>query len=203
MRIAAVVLAGGASSRFGGNKLAAPLGGRPVLDHALAAVAGITDVVVVVIGPGDPAPAIRGDLGVEVVVARDVVAHQGPLAGLAAGLAALRETGRPIDIALVVAGDMPTLVPDVLRLLVEALAADPTLGVARLESEPVSVLPAAMRPGIAVPAAAALLAADRRSLRGLLDVVPSASISAAEWRALDPDGATLRDVDTPADLRGG
>ncbi len=199
MNLAALVLAGGASSRFGGNKLAAPLEGRPVLEHALRAAAAVANPIVLVMGPDDPVPHLPADLGADVVMARDAVAHRGPLAGLVAGLAALP---RPVDVAIVVAGDMPTVVPAVLGLLVRTLVRDPSLGVACLEAEPATLLPAALRPSVAGPAAEALLAADRRSLRGLLDAVPTVVAPAADWRALDPDGATLRDVDTPGDLTG-
>jgi molybdopterin-guanine dinucleotide biosynthesis protein A len=199
MRPAAIVLAGGASSRFGANKLAAPLAGRPVLEHALRAAAAVANPVVLVLGPDDPVPSLPAELGAVVVLARDAVAYRGPLAGLATGLAALP---RPVDVAIVVAGDMPTLLPAVLELLVGVLVRKPSLGAACLETEPVSPLPAAVRPSVAGPAAEALLAADRRSLRGLLDAVPTVFVPAAAWRALDPDGATLRDVDTPGDLAG-
>ena len=197
MRPAAIVLAGGASSRFGANKLAADLEGRPVLEHALRSAAAIADPVVLVLGPDDPVPRLPGDLGAEVVLARDAVAHLGPLAGLAAGLDALP---RPLDVAILVAGDMPTLVPAVLDLLTWRLARDPSLGVVCLEADPASPLPAAVRPSIAGPAAVTLLAADRRSLRGLIAAIPNAIVPAVDWRALDPDGVTLRDLDTPADL---
>jgi hypothetical protein len=49
-------------------------------------------------------------------------------------------------------------------------------------------------------AVAALLAADRGSLRALINAVPAATLPVADWVRLDPDGRTLRDVDTPADL---
>jgi molybdopterin-guanine dinucleotide biosynthesis protein A len=199
VRPAAIVLAGGAASRFGGNKLAADLEGRPVLEYALRAVAAVASPVVLVVGPDDPVPWLPGDLGTDIVLARDAVAHRGPLAGLAAGLAALPH---PVDIALVVAGDMPTLVPAVLELLGAALVRDRSRGAACLEAEPASPLPAAVRPSVASPAAEALLAADRRSLRGLLDAIPTAIVPAVDWRALDVVGATLRDVDTPGDLTG-
>jgi molybdopterin-guanine dinucleotide biosynthesis protein A len=199
VRPAAIVLAGGESTRFGGNKLAAELEGRPVLEHALRAVATVASPVVLVIGPDDPAPLLTGDSASDIVLARDAVAHRGPLAGLSAGLAALPD---PVDVAIVVAGDMPTLVPAVLELLAGVLVRDPSLGAAFLEAEPVSPLPAAVRPSVAGPAAEALLAADRRSLRGLLDAIPTVVVSATAWRALDPDGATLRDVDIPGDLTG-
>lgn len=202
MRPAAIVLAGGASSRFGGNKLAAELEGRPVLEHALRAAAAVASQIVLVIGPDDPAPWMPADLGAGVVLARDAVAHRGPLAGLEAGFGALAALPRPVDVAIVVAGDMPTLVPAVLELLAGTLAHDPSLGVACLEADPASLLPAAVRPSVAGPAASALLAADRRSLRGLLAAVPTAVVPAGDWRALDPHGATLRDVDTPDDLAG-
>ena len=58
MSVSAVVLAAGAASRFGGVKLLAELGGRPVLQHVLDAVdaQGLAEVVVVL---GDDAEAIE------------------------------------------------------------------------------------------------------------------------------------------------
>jgi molybdopterin-guanine dinucleotide biosynthesis protein A len=194
---AAIVLAGGASSRFGGDKLAAEYQGRPVLHHALAAVAAVADPVVLVLGPDTAVPAIPPGLAASLRIARDAVAHQGPLAGLAGGLAALPAG---IDRAIVVAGDMPALVPEVLRALLDAVGADIAIAAACLEADPPSPLPMAMRRVPTETAAIALLDADRRSLRALLDAVPSVVVPAATWRRLDPDGATLRDIDTPGDL---
>ena len=47
--VTAVVLAAGAGTRFGGGKLLAQIGGRPILQHVLDALAaaGVDDVVVV------------------------------------------------------------------------------------------------------------------------------------------------------------
>jgi molybdopterin-guanine dinucleotide biosynthesis protein A len=204
---AAIVLAGGASKRFGADKLAADLRGRPVLEHALRAVATVADPIVVVIGPDDPLPFLPPELGAEVLLARDVVAHQGPLAGLAVGMAVLaalpaRATLAAPEVAIVVAGDMPTLVPAVLRLLADTLAANPPLAAIALEADPLTPLPAAIRLAVAGPAAAELLAADRRSLLGLLAALDAATLPAAAWRAHDPDAATLRDIDTRDDLLG-
>ena len=57
-RIAAIVLAAGAGSRFGGGKLLAPLEGRPILQHVLERleIAGLHEVVVVV---GEDADAVE------------------------------------------------------------------------------------------------------------------------------------------------
>jgi len=56
--VTAIVLAAGSGSRFGGGKLLATFGGRPVLQHTLDAIAGapVDDVVVVL---GAEAPAIE------------------------------------------------------------------------------------------------------------------------------------------------
>ena len=198
MRPAAIVLAGGASRRFGGDKLAADLAGRPVLAHAVSAVAAVASPVVLVLGPEAPVP----DLGVPVVIARDTEAFGGPLAGLLAGLEALAALhDGPPDSALLVGGDMPSLVGAVLARMVAVLAADPALGAVTLETDPPSALPMAVRPALALPAVRGLLAADRRRLRGLLAVVRAAEVATADWRASDPEGRTLHDVDVPADLR--
>ena len=192
------MLAGGASRRFGGDKLAADLAGRPVLAHAVSAVAAVASPVVLVLGPEAPAP----ELGVPVVLARDTEAFGGPLAGLLAGLEALAALpGGPLDTALLVGGDMPSMMAAVLERMVAVLAADPALGAVTLEVDPPSALPMAVRPSLVLPAVRSLIEADRRRLRGLLAVVLAAEVAADDWRSLDPDARTLRDVDVPADLR--
>ncbi len=95
---------------------------------------------------------------------------------------------------------MPHLVPEVLALLAAAIDADPASGAATLEADPPCVLPLALRPSLARPAVDALLGRDRRALLALLDTLPTAVVAADSWRALDPRGRTLDDVDTPADL---
>jgi molybdopterin-guanine dinucleotide biosynthesis protein A len=197
----AIVLAGGASTRFGGDKLRATLDGRALLDHALEAVGPIANPIVVVIAPEAPSPPVPPALAHRVTVMHDGVAHRGPLAGLAAGLVALADIDGGSDaVALVVGGDMPHLVPGVLELLAAAVDADAAAGAATLEADPPCVLPLAVRPSIAGPVVDTLLRDDRRALRALLDRLTVAVVPRATWRSLDPDGRTLDDVDTPADL---
>jgi molybdopterin-guanine dinucleotide biosynthesis protein A len=216
VRSAAVVLAGGSSSRFGSDKLAALLDGRPLLHHALEAVAQVADRIVVVIAPEAPPPPIPALLAHRVVFARDAVAHVGPLAGLAAGLAALPSASSATpassatDIVIVVGGDMTSMVPSVLRLMAERLAEQPTIVAMTIEATgPMrglatgpTPLPMAIRPAAATSAIDAILGSGgRRSLLALLEAVPSSTLPHGAWRTLDPAGDTLRDVDTPADLR--
>jgi molybdopterin-guanine dinucleotide biosynthesis protein A len=201
VRPGAIVLAGGASSRFGGDKLAAELGGRPILQHTVEAVDAAASPVVLVLAPDAPIPAWAAAVGRSPVIARDAETYGGPLVGLAAGLAALHEAAPDVATALVVGGDMPALVPAVLELLAATLEADPALGAVTLAADPPAILPLAVRVAAAVAATAAILGGQgKRSLRALLAAVPSAVVPEAEWRALDSAAATLRDIDTPADL---
>jgi molybdopterin-guanine dinucleotide biosynthesis protein A len=190
MTTAAIVLAGGRSSRFGRDKLAEPIDGIPMLERAVSAVAGVVDEVLVVVAPGAVAEIPDGVRRVD-----DARAFQGPLAGVDAGLAAT-----DADVVLVVGGDMPTLVPAVLQRLIDALT-DPSVDAAVLEAggrhRP---LPMALRRGPAIAITETLLASDERRLRALRDGLALAVIPDAEWQADDPEGATLRDIDRPDDL---
>ena len=145
------------------------------------------------LAPDDPRP-----LPVGVARAHDAAAFEGPLAGLAAGLAALPSH---VELAVVVGGDMPALRPDVLALLLDALDHDPAVDVAQLhDGERPRPLPCAVRPRTTQPAADRLLADGERRLRSLSSIVRVVVIDGADWRRLDPAGDTLRDVDTPDDL---
>jgi molybdopterin-guanine dinucleotide biosynthesis protein A len=200
--VSGIVLAGGASRRFGDDKLAATLDGRSLLERAVAALAGVASEVLVVVAPGDDRPlpaAFRGAEAVPVWRAEDPETHGGPLVGLLAGLEAARE-----PLAVVVGGDMPTLNADVLRTLIRALgeaeagSAEAAVLVRHGTDHP---LPAAVRNGAATQAARQLLAEGERSLVALFRTLRTYRIAEADWRPLDPAGETLRDVDTPADLK--
>jgi molybdopterin-guanine dinucleotide biosynthesis protein A len=191
-----IVLAGGASSRFGRDKVTAEYGGRPLVHHALERLAVATDRIVLVLAPGAEVPPLPAALVDRIDIAHDGAAHQGPLAGLAAALDVVPAGAAH---ALLVGADMPHLEPTVLELLVSSLARDRGAGATLLESNPTATLPMAIDVELARLAANALLAEHRRSLRGLLDALHAIVIPAATWRALDPDARTLDDIDLPTD----
>ncbi len=92
--VAGLVLAAGEGRRFGGPKQLAVLDGRPLLEHALAALAELERVVVVL---GARADEIRAgaDLGrAEVIVCPDWA--DGMSASLRRGLAALEGAGEVV-----------------------------------------------------------------------------------------------------------
>jgi molybdopterin-guanine dinucleotide biosynthesis protein A len=193
-----IVLAGGRSTRFGRDKLVEPLGGRPLVHHAVLAVAQTTVEVLVVIGPIGDGPALPDarEAGVPIRVVRDPTTDGGPLVGLLAGLERARESS-----VVVAGGDMPSLAPDVIRALLRSLAASADADAVALERrgrrEP---LPIVLRTGAATTVAARLLADGERSLRALLAALRTRDLAEGDWRPLDPDGTTLRDIDVPADL---
>lgn len=190
-RVGAIVLAGGRSSRFGRDKLAAPVDGRPLLDHAIRAVQAVATDVVVVVSPTAPGRLMAG-----IRVVHDARPFEGPLAGVAAGLDGF--DGRTEQV-VIVAGDMPSLEPAVLALLLEALGPSTEAAVLGVSGGSVP-LPMAVRRVAAGRAVRRLLADDERSLRALGDALVAHVVPEAVWRHDDPEGRTLRDVDTPADL---
>jgi molybdopterin-guanine dinucleotide biosynthesis protein A len=188
------VLAGGRSTRFGtADKLGAMHAGRPLLHHAVARVAEITDDVVVVLAPDAPEPSVPPGMPVRLV--RDLREGEGPLAGAVAGLAHVERS-----LALVVGGDMPGLS---IAVVVEMLhvATDASVDAVTLQDgDRFRPLPAVIRAAPGRDSGQALLHQGERSLRAWLQAMRMAVIDEAAWTALDPERATLRDVDEPADL---
>jgi molybdenum cofactor cytidylyltransferase len=117
----AIVLAAGAGSRFGGAKLLATLGGRPILQHVLDTLdaAGIADVVVVL---GTDAEAIEATI--EWRAERRVI-NPAPERGLGSSLqVGVGALGPDVPAALIVLGDQPRLAAATIRTLL-ATPADP------------------------------------------------------------------------------
>lgn len=203
-----IVLAGGRSSRFGSDKLAAELDGRSLLASSVAAVAPLVDEVVVAVS-GLPEELLEDDVPVTLVHDRDPYA--GPLAGLADVLGTAIDPDPVADLAIVVGADMPRLVPDVLRSMLDRLAADPTIDAVLLGRPPSAVdpegqpprravLPLAVRVRAAASATAEALESGDRSLQALVERLAHIEIAPSAWLRLDPGANTLLDVDTAADL---
>ncbi|MDQ3588169.1 MAG: nucleotidyltransferase family protein, partial [Actinomycetota bacterium] len=114
--IGAVVLAAGESTRFGRQKQLADLDGRPLLEHALAAVARApVDDTVVVLGAG--ADDVIGT--VDMHGARPVICErwqEGMSASLASGLAALEDA----EAVVVCLGDQPRVSAEAIRRVLAA-----------------------------------------------------------------------------------
>jgi molybdenum cofactor cytidylyltransferase len=114
--IAAIVLAAGASSRFGDHKLLAPVGGKPLVRRSVEAMLrSQIDTVLVVLGRD--AEAVREclvDLPVGFVVNTDY--RDGMSTSLIAGVGALGPDAQAVLIAL---GDQPLPSPAIVDRLLE------------------------------------------------------------------------------------
>ncbi len=181
---AAVILAGGASRRFGSDKTRAVLNGATLLESVVDSARGLVDEVLV-IGPWAP-PGVRHELEPE--------PGRGPLAAVVFGL------GR-VDAArvLVLGGDHPQLAPAVLALLMDLADDAPADAVVpERAGRPEPLVACYRRSALAV--AERVVAAGGRSMGSLLDELTIRTLTEKQWRPLDPDGRSFRDVDRPEDL---
>lgn len=114
MTLAAIVLAAGTGSRFGGGKMTAPFRGEPLLHHAIrAARAAPVDRVIVVCSAGVDIGEWNGAPPVEALR----LASPELSTSLKAGIAAAGDTQG----AFIFLGDMPLVPHDVATGLAEAL----------------------------------------------------------------------------------
>src|SRR5215218_6550146 len=114
--VAAVVLAGGRSSRMGSDKAWLEWAGSTLLGHTCDVLAAaVSGPVVVVRWAGQDLPAMPP----EVRAVEDPRPRLGPLQGLAAGLA--EAARQEADVAFVAATDLPLLAPAVVRRIVATL----------------------------------------------------------------------------------
>jgi CTP:molybdopterin cytidylyltransferase MocA len=181
MTAAALVLAAGGGSRFGGTKQLATVRGRPLLEHALAAVAAVSPRVVVL---GHAADDIQA--GVDLHGATPVLCpdwEDGQAASLRCGLATLAGA----DAVLVVLGDQPGLTPAAIDAL---LAADGDEDAVRATY--------GGEPGHPVLLRRPLLAraGELRGDAGFRDLLRDARVGSVEVGHL----AQAHDVDTAGDL---
>ncbi|MGA9873438.1 MAG: NTP transferase domain-containing protein [Rhodococcus sp. (in: high G+C Gram-positive bacteria)] len=114
----AIILAGGGSRRLGGiDKPALTVGGTPLVQRALDAVADCRRVVLV--GPH------RDGIAPNIRQAQETPPGAGPVAAMAAGLAAL---GTPAaDVVVVLAADLPFVDSRAVTILVDAALTDPAV----------------------------------------------------------------------------
>lgn len=190
MSLTGIVLAGGRSTRMGQDKASLRFGHETLLARAIRIVGEVADEVIVVARPVEDRD--NPFLGLPVRLVHDPIADLGPLAGIAAGLAASTS-----DLNLIVACDMPLIKPAVLRRLVE-LRGDADICVAVIEGH-ASPLCAVYRSSVAAAAQELLAAGERRVMR-LLDQVQTKRVDAAMFRDLDPHLETFVSCNSPDEL---
>ena len=187
---AAIVLAGGKSTRLGRDKASEVLFGRPLLQHVLDRFAGLVDEYAVVRARGQILPPINTQ-GVKVV--EDLYPETGPLGGMYTGLSAV-----DAPFGVVVACDMPLLQP---RLIEELLRLAPghDLVVPVSEESP--------QPLCAVYSKACLepmrrqLEAGSFKITGFFGHLKPLYLQPEDWRPFDPQGLSFQNLNREEDLQ--
>jgi molybdopterin-guanine dinucleotide biosynthesis protein A len=182
VNLTTIILCGGQSSRMGRDKATLSVGAETFLGRAIRIGHELADEVIVVSRASQPVPA-----GVRVV--HDPIENLGPLAAIAASLAASRT-----DLNAVIACDMPLVKAAVIRRLIETIG-DHDVCVAVVDGH-ASVLCVIYRTRVA-PIARQLLEQGERRVTALVDRVQTKRVDAAALRDIDPDLDTFFSCDTP------
>jgi molybdopterin-guanine dinucleotide biosynthesis protein A len=186
---AGIILCGGKSTRMGQSKAWLPFGPEPMLARVVRILSEVVAPVVVVAARDQDLPPLPA--GVEIT--RDEYDSLGPLAGLAAGLAALRGHA---EAAYATSCDAPLLRPEFVRHMIAALG-DYDLAIPR-EAARRHPLAAVYRVSLE-STIRGLISQNRLRLVDLPEHCRAREIDPAELRAVDPELLSLRNANTPGD----
>lgn len=192
MRSAGIVLCGGKSRRMGRPKELLPFGPETLLQRVVRLVGEAVEALVVVASAGQELPELAP--GVRVV--RDHQPDRGPLEAIRTGLVALRNEPGHAEAAFVCACDVPLLVPALVRRMIELAAGfDVALPHVAGRDQPLC----AVYRTSTLAQIETLLAADRLRPAFLFDQVRTRRVTADELAEVDPNLASLANVNTPAE----
>jgi molybdopterin-guanine dinucleotide biosynthesis protein A len=196
-RPSGILLAGGASRRFGRPKLVEPVDGAPLFHRPLRALLDSCDDVTIVLAPDAPEPPLP-DGADRARFVRDEIAHEGPLVGTRVGLEHVRG-----EYAVLVAADMPGVRSELITLMAERATVGNRQAVILRDADGPRPLPAVLLVAPALALARMLLQTRERRLRALVEGLGPEELREAVWAAADARGAWRHDVDVPEDLPRG
>jgi molybdopterin-guanine dinucleotide biosynthesis protein A len=185
-RMGGIVLCGGQSTRMGRPKLSLPFGDETMLGRVVRILGEVVTPIVVVGAANQELP----DLPARTIVARDEFETQGPLAGVAAGLAVLK--GRA-DAAFVSSCDVPLLKTAFIRAMLAALGTHEVA--VPYEPDHYHTLAGVYRVSLH-ERAVELIRAGRLRSSILVQESDARLVDVAELRAVDPQLDSLRNVNT-------
>ena len=182
--VAAYIVVGGRSSRMGRDKAHLVIGGKTLLEHALATAAQVAGSAAIA-GP-------RQRYGAGAV--EDIYPGQGPLAGIHAAL-----THSTAELNLILAVDTPFVTPDFLRFLVEEAERTKATVTVPFVAERYHPLCAVYRREFAQAAEKALQAGHNK-IDALFCQVSVHEIKEAEFVGLAFDARMFDNLNTPEDF---
>ncbi len=192
---AAIILSGGKSTRMGSAKSELLLDGQTLLQRTVRILATVAEQVVIVGAANSPAPTFTEESRklpkLEFVC--DSQPDRGPLEGLASGLRAISNRCQQ---AFVCGCDSP-LLSSAFALRMLQLLGEYDAAAARINGQ-LHPLAAAYRVSI-LPRIAARLAAEQRSLHGLLEAINTRYVQSHELTDVDAHLDSLRNINLPSD----
>jgi len=191
----AIVLAGGASKRFGYDKGLAPLAGKPLIMHVLDALDMVEEKIVVV-SSREQAEKMAKILKLDVKIAVDQSELQSPLVGALTGF---REACG--EYALLLPCDMPLVSREILALILE-LCRGKNAVIPRWPNGYIEPLHAAYHVKPALEAAEKVLKERKLDLRSMIGQMRNIRyISTLVFQQFDPQLKMFFNINTPLDLK--
>ena len=189
--VTGIILIGGLSTRMGSDKALLPVEGSTLLQYCINTISQVVDEIVVVNAPDRAAPEIHSDI--PLVFGEDRLADEGPLIGMAAGLALANHS-----ISIVTAVDMPLIRSQLLELLIKKIdnkhkwvvpIADgrPQPLCSVLSTSSLSIISAKILEGVRAPMA-------------LADDLNAYMLKENEWKEVDPNGQSFKNINTPEEF---
>lgn len=191
--VAAVILAGGKSSRMGRDKASLVFDGESLVERLARIVSPLVSHIIIMLHPEQKIPGSFDSVDAEVIIGRDSVPHQGPLQGIADAAELL-----PLDteFAMVTACDLPFLHTEWLGEMVSAMSRSPELdAVVSREGPFLNPLIALYRKSV-LQNATHCLKAGKSSCLALLDQCPYHCLELPKSASL-----ILTNINTPEDYR--
>jgi len=183
------IVAGGKSSRMGTDKSFASLLGKPMIEHVIERVAdlGQSETLIITNRPDDYAY-----LGLPMYA--DVIPDSGSLGGIYTAIHSSR-----CEYTLVVACDMPFVSPKLLRYMISLCDGVCDVIVPRVDGYPEG-LHALYRKTCLLPIRRRLEAQQLKVI-GFYGEVNVRYLDEPEYAALDPNGMSFQNINTPDELR--
>ena len=196
MERSAIVLAGGFSSRFGQDKGALELNGKPLIKHVIEAVKSVVSEIVVVTNSQERADNYGKIVGRGAKFAIDIEEAKGPLMGALTGFVSAQG-----KYSLLLPFDLPFVSRSVLELLFE-LCHGRSAVIPRWPNQQIEPLHAVYHTQTALEAAKKAVGEGRLNVRAMIENMRGVRyVSTLVIQELDPEFRTFFNVNTPLDLK--
>ena len=196
MNRTAIVLAGGFSRRFGGDKGVLELANKPLIRHVVDAVSSVVDETIVVTNSQKRIRKYSEVIVADVKFALDVVESCSPLIGALTGFGAAEG-----EYSLLLPFDTPFVSRDVVSLLFE-LCLNKAAAIPRWPNGNIEPLHAVYQTKLALEAAKTAVAEKKLNVRAMIEKLHGVRyISTLAIQQLNPELHTFFNINTPTDLK--